>query len=226
MQRVGPHMPEFLEHAGYSGDRIVATSFPGTEGVFGTPIAISSTFILMSMVFAAMLQRTGMERFFIELAFGATGCMTGGAATSRPRSSPRFCSSPPSSWSSTTTRSGKASMGCPAANCPACRGSCSPRAAVYATVVVNLAVQVVAVVIRTGTKAVITALVGIYCVSAAVVGYSDRPLSLLLRGVLAATGLLLLYGELTTDSVGLGGFVVVFVYQWWSGRRMRAADVG
>ena len=34
----------------------------------------------MFMIFAAMLQRTGMERFFTEFAFGATGHLTGGTA--------------------------------------------------------------------------------------------------------------------------------------------------
>lgn len=76
----GPYMPGFLSHRGYSVDRIISTSFLTTEGVFGTPIAISSTFIFMFMVFAALLQRTGMERFFTQLAFGATGWMTGGTA--------------------------------------------------------------------------------------------------------------------------------------------------
>lgn len=76
----GQDMPGFLRHAGYSIDRIISTQFLGTEGVFGTPIAVSSTFIYMFMIFAAMLQRTGMERFFTDAAFGATGWMTGGTA--------------------------------------------------------------------------------------------------------------------------------------------------
>lgn len=76
----GPFMPGFLNHRGFTIDRIVATSFLGTEGVFGTPIAISSTFIFLFMIFAALLQRTGMERFFTRLALGLTGGMTGGTA--------------------------------------------------------------------------------------------------------------------------------------------------
>lgn len=76
----GQQMPGFLQHSGYSIDRIVSTQFLTTEGVFGIPIAISATFIYMFMIFAATLQRTGMERFFTELAFGATGWATGGTA--------------------------------------------------------------------------------------------------------------------------------------------------
>ncbi|MBB4930266.1 TRAP transporter 4TM/12TM fusion protein [Lipingzhangella halophila] len=76
----GEYFAGFLQHSGYSLDRIVTTSFLGTEGVFGTPIAISSTFIFLFLVFAAVLQRTGMERFFTELALGSTGWATGGTA--------------------------------------------------------------------------------------------------------------------------------------------------
>jgi hypothetical protein len=73
----GQSMPGFLAHGGYSVDRIVSTSILGTEAVLGTPIDVSSRFIFLFMIFAAMLQRTGMERFFTQLAFGLTGGMTG-----------------------------------------------------------------------------------------------------------------------------------------------------
>lgn len=76
----GPQMPGFLTHAGFSVDRIAATSFLGTEAVFGTPIQVSSRFIYLFMIFAALLHRTGMERFFTQFAFGLTGWMTGGTA--------------------------------------------------------------------------------------------------------------------------------------------------
>ncbi len=76
----GQGMPGFLAHGGYSIDRIVSTSFLGTEAVFGTPIRVSSTFIYIFLIFAALLQRTGMERFFTRAAFGLTGWMTGGTA--------------------------------------------------------------------------------------------------------------------------------------------------
>lgn len=76
----GQQMPDFFQHAGYSVHRIVAFSFLGTEAVFGTPIRVSSTFIYIFIIFAALLQRTGMERFFTNLAFGLTGGMIGGTA--------------------------------------------------------------------------------------------------------------------------------------------------
>jgi TRAP transporter 4TM/12TM fusion protein len=76
----GQSMPGFFAHPGFSVDRIASVSFLGTEGVFGTPIRVSSTFIYIFLIFAALLQRTGMERFFTQTAFGLTGWMTGGTA--------------------------------------------------------------------------------------------------------------------------------------------------
>jgi TRAP transporter 4TM/12TM fusion protein len=76
----GQSMPGFLAHGGFSVDRIVSRTFLGTEGIFGTPIRVSSTFIFIFLIFAALLQRTGMERFFTQAAFGLTGWMTGGTA--------------------------------------------------------------------------------------------------------------------------------------------------
>ena len=74
----GQAMPDFFAHGGFSVDRILAHSFLGTEAVFSTPIYVSSTFIFIFLIFAALLQRTGMEQFFTKLAFGLTGWMTGG----------------------------------------------------------------------------------------------------------------------------------------------------
>ncbi|MCW4353826.1 TRAP transporter fused permease subunit [Hoyosella sp. YIM 151337] len=76
----GPVLPGFLRHPGYSVDRIVNTSFFTDEAVFGTPIRVSATVIFLFLIFAAMLQRTGMERFFTDAALGATGWSTGGTA--------------------------------------------------------------------------------------------------------------------------------------------------
>lgn len=74
----GQVMPGFLRHRGSSADQIVTNLFVGTEGVFGTPLGISATFIFLFMIFASMLQRTGMEKFFTDVALGMTGSAVGG----------------------------------------------------------------------------------------------------------------------------------------------------
>lgn len=77
---LGQYMPGFLQHRGASVDQIVTNLWVSTEGVFGTPLGISATFIFLFMIFAAMLQRTGMEKFFTDLALGATGSAIGGTS--------------------------------------------------------------------------------------------------------------------------------------------------
>ena len=73
----GSTMPGFLNNAGFGPQSIVQESFLSTSGIFGTPIQVSSTFIFLFMIFAALLQRTGMERFFTNLALGLAGRQIG-----------------------------------------------------------------------------------------------------------------------------------------------------
>ncbi|GAB3660342.1 TRAP transporter permease [Glycomyces tarimensis] len=76
----GRNMPDFLFHSGKDPDQILDYSFLGSEGIFGIPLQVSSTFVFLYMVFAALLQRTGMERFFTNLALGIAGGRVGGTA--------------------------------------------------------------------------------------------------------------------------------------------------
>jgi len=77
---LGPIMPGFLEHRGFSLERLLSHSFLSLEGILGIPIAISATFIYLYLLFATILQNTGLEKFFSELAVALTGWMTGGTA--------------------------------------------------------------------------------------------------------------------------------------------------
>lgn len=77
---LGPWLPGFFHHAGFSVQRVISHSFLSMEGIFGIPISISATFIYLYMLFGVILQRTGLERFFSELAMSMTGWMTGGTA--------------------------------------------------------------------------------------------------------------------------------------------------
>jgi len=77
---LGSVLPGFLHHAGFSVQRTISHSFLSMEGVFGIPISISATFIFLYMLFGVILQKTGLEKFFSELAMSMTGWMTGGTA--------------------------------------------------------------------------------------------------------------------------------------------------
>lgn len=76
----GRFMPGFLQHRGFSVERIISHMFLTTEGILGIPLGVSSTFIFLFMLFGAFLERTGIGEFFIELANAIAGKQPGGPA--------------------------------------------------------------------------------------------------------------------------------------------------
>ncbi len=77
---LGPYMPGFLNHRGYKPERIVGHLFFTTEGVLGIPLGVSATFIFLFILFGAFLEKTGIGRFFIDLADSVAGFAAGGPA--------------------------------------------------------------------------------------------------------------------------------------------------
>ncbi|MEG0116108.1 MAG: TRAP transporter permease, partial [Hydrogenoanaerobacterium sp.] len=77
---MGPYMPGFLWHGGYSIERVANHLFFTTSGVFGTPIGVSSTFIFLFILFGAFLEKTGVGKLFIDLANSIAGRFAGGPA--------------------------------------------------------------------------------------------------------------------------------------------------
>jgi TRAP transporter 4TM/12TM fusion protein len=61
-------------------ERYIDVIFLRTEGIFGIPIYVASTYILLFILFGAILIRSGAGRFFIDLAVALTGHRTGGPA--------------------------------------------------------------------------------------------------------------------------------------------------
>lgn len=78
--KLGPYMPGFLNHRGYSIGRIVSHMYYTTEGILGIPIGVSSTFIFLFILFGAFLEKTGIGKFFIDLANSLAGKAVGGPA--------------------------------------------------------------------------------------------------------------------------------------------------
>ncbi len=76
----GQFMPGFLAHRGLSLERLVQTMFFTTEGILGTPLAVSSTFIFLFLLFGAFLVRTGVGQYFNDLAVSIAGRRIGGPA--------------------------------------------------------------------------------------------------------------------------------------------------
>lgn len=77
---IGKYLPGFLHHRGYSLQRVVCHLFYNTEGIMGTPIGACSTFIFLFILFGALLEKTGIGQFFIDMCNSIAGGASGGPA--------------------------------------------------------------------------------------------------------------------------------------------------
>jgi TRAP transporter 4TM/12TM fusion protein len=76
----GPYMPELIAHRGYTPERIIRHLYPTTEGIFGIPLAVASTFVFLFVLFGAVMQRTGISDYLTGVAMSGLGSYTGGPA--------------------------------------------------------------------------------------------------------------------------------------------------
>ncbi len=76
----GPYMPDILAHRGLDIGDMVSHLYFTTEGIFGIPLGVSSTFIFLFILFGAYLETTGLGKFFIDIANAIAGWASGGPA--------------------------------------------------------------------------------------------------------------------------------------------------
>ncbi len=76
---IGPVLPNPWTHRGYDIDRIVGHMYMTLEGIFGVPIDVSSTFIILFTIWGAFLEHSGAGKFFIDFSFAAMGGKPTGA---------------------------------------------------------------------------------------------------------------------------------------------------
>ncbi|MEM6588237.1 MAG: TRAP transporter fused permease subunit [Pseudomonadota bacterium] len=76
---LGPYMPGFLEHRGYDAKRFFTYVFTD-NGVLGPTTAVSSTYIILFIIFAAFLQSSKVGDYFVNFSFAAAGRARGGPA--------------------------------------------------------------------------------------------------------------------------------------------------
>lgn len=74
------YLPGILSHRGYNIERLVAQLYLGQEGIFGLPLGVAATYVFIFVLFGAVLEVTGAGKFFIDLAYAATGTKRGGPA--------------------------------------------------------------------------------------------------------------------------------------------------
>ncbi|MFC2949681.1 TRAP transporter permease [Virgibacillus sediminis] len=83
----GQFFPGALAHPGIRYEKMVDHMFSGTLGIFSEPIYVSSTVLILFVIFGSFLMRSGGGQFFTDAAFGLLGNKTGGPALSSVGSS-------------------------------------------------------------------------------------------------------------------------------------------
>lgn len=77
---VGPYLPSAIAHRGQSLESLVNLMYFSTDGILGTPISVSATYIFAFLLFGAFLVKTGVGEYFNELAIAVAGRLIGGPA--------------------------------------------------------------------------------------------------------------------------------------------------
>ena len=60
--------------------KFIDTLFMTSDGIYGIPLYVASTYIVLFIIFGGILIRSGVGRFFVDLAVALTGHRTGGPA--------------------------------------------------------------------------------------------------------------------------------------------------
>ena len=77
---LGPYMPGILNHPGIPLNQFIGMNYLFSEGIFGVPLGVSATFIIIFIIFGGFLEESGGGKFFIYLACAFFGVVRGGPA--------------------------------------------------------------------------------------------------------------------------------------------------
>ncbi len=76
----GQYLPGMVAHRPFAWSQIVDQLYLGTEGIYGTPVLVSATYIFLFILFGSFLEHAGMIRLFNNVALGLVGGARGGPA--------------------------------------------------------------------------------------------------------------------------------------------------
>jgi TRAP transporter 4TM/12TM fusion protein len=69
----GPYLPQPWTHRGFDVGQIVGQLFITLEGIFGVPVDVSSSLIILFTIYGAFLQHSGAGKFFIDFSMALMG---------------------------------------------------------------------------------------------------------------------------------------------------------
>jgi len=76
----GNYLPRPFDHRGYDLSQVIDHMAYGTEGIYGIPTYVSSTYIFLFILFGSFLEKAGMIKLFTDVSLGLVGHARGGAA--------------------------------------------------------------------------------------------------------------------------------------------------
>ncbi|NRB79409.1 MAG: TRAP transporter permease [Saccharospirillaceae bacterium] len=74
------YMPDILRHENTSFAKLLSHQWFTSEGVFGVAIGVSSEFVFLFVLFAALLDKAGAGQYIIKISFALLGGFRGGPA--------------------------------------------------------------------------------------------------------------------------------------------------
>ena len=84
------YLPGVLFGRGYDFDRLLYSAYIGESGIFGLPLNVATSIIIVFVLFGAMMEVSGAGKWFLRLALAVTGWSRGGPAKAAVVSSALF----------------------------------------------------------------------------------------------------------------------------------------
>jgi TRAP transporter 4TM/12TM fusion protein len=75
----GPWLPPPWTHQGYRLDRLVGHMYMTLEGIFGVPLDVAATFIILFTIYGAVLEHSKAGEFYVNFSLAAMGSKPAGA---------------------------------------------------------------------------------------------------------------------------------------------------
>ena len=75
---VGPWLPGPLSHRGLTYEILIDQTFFTSEGLFGIPLGVAASYVILFIIFGAFLEKSGAGQFFMNFANSIAGAQRGG----------------------------------------------------------------------------------------------------------------------------------------------------